>query len=275
MTGSEAQTFEFLSAEERRLSERFVEDGFVVAPAENRAALDAIRRLVVEQACGWLGCERPADEGAFLEGIAGRVPPDRLNEFRLAVIAGVNAAPWLRAAYFAVARRAVETIVGNELCMQRRVNFSIQLPNDASSILPIHADVWSGDSPFEVVLWIPLVDVRRTKSMFLLPPAPAAALHEKFHTIAGKSAEEIFRMAEPDLRWMEMDYGQFLLFNQNLPHGNRNNREPETRWSMNCRFKGVFTPYADKKLGEFFEPITLRAASRIGMSYQLPGGFDE
>jgi sporadic carbohydrate cluster 2OG-Fe(II) oxygenase len=280
MDGPEPAAFEsfdgdFLTAGERRLSNRFVDDGYVIDEAENRAALDAIRRLVVEQACAWLGCPHPADEGMFLESIADRVAPERLNEFRLAVIAGVNAAPWLRAAYFAVARRAIETIVGNELCMQRRINLSIQMPNDASSILPIHADVWSGDSPFEVVLWIPLVDVRRTKSMFLLPPGPAVALHDRFHAIAGKSAEEIFRLAEPDLLWMELDYGQYMLFNQNLPHGNRNNAEPETRWSMNCRFKGVFTPYADKKLGEFFEPITLRAASRIGMGYELPGGFDE
>jgi hypothetical protein len=39
---------------------------------------------------------------------------------------------------------------------------------------------------------------------------------------------------------------------------------------MNCRFKGVFTPYGDKKLGEFFEPVTLRAASKTGMEYKLP-----
>jgi len=39
---------------------------------------------------------------------------------------------------------------------------------------------------------------------------------------------------------------------------------------MNCRFKGVFTPYGDKKIGEFFEPITLKAASQKGMSYRLP-----
>ncbi|EMJ37439.1 hypothetical protein LEP1GSC079_0286 [Leptospira interrogans str. FPW1039] len=39
---------------------------------------------------------------------------------------------------------------------------------------------------------------------------------------------------------------------------------------MNCRFKSVFTPYGDKKLGEFFEPITLRAASKIGMEYRFP-----
>ena len=57
-------------------------------------------------------------------------------------------------------------------------------------------------------------------------------------------------------------------------HGNRVNETRETRWSMNCRFKGVFTPYAEKNLGEFFEPITLRAASRIGLSYELPDGFD-
>jgi len=39
---------------------------------------------------------------------------------------------------------------------------------------------------------------------------------------------------------------------------------------MNCRFKGLFTPYKDKKIGEFFEPITLRPVSKIAMSYKLP-----
>lgn len=266
---------DFFCTEERALSERFLADGYLITAAEDRTALDAIRGLIVGIACKWLECPQPEDDGAFLETVGERIAPERLNDFRLAVIAGMNAASWLRPAYFAVARRTIAAVVGNELCMQRRINLSIQVPNDTSSVLPVHADVWSGDSPFEVVLWIPLVNVRRTKCMFLLPPAPTATLHERFPEIAGKSAEEIFRLTEPDMRWMEMDYGQCLLFNQNLPHGNRVNREPETRWSMNCRFKGVFTPYADKKLGEFFEPITLRAASRIGMDYELPGGFDE
>ena len=61
-----------------------------------------------------------------------------------------------------------------------------------------------------------------------------------------------------------------LIFNQNLPHGNVVNLESETRWSLNCRFKSVFSPYGDKKIGEFFEPITLRAISKIGMNYKYP-----
>ena len=68
----------------------------------------------------------------------------------------------------------------------------------------------------------------------------------------------------------ELKAGEVLIFNQNLPHGNRVNQESETRWSMNCRFKSVFTPYGDKKIGEFFEPVTLKAASRVGMNYRFP-----
>ena len=39
---------------------------------------------------------------------------------------------------------------------------------------------------------------------------------------------------------------------------------------MNCRFKGIFTPYKDKKLGEFYEPITLKSATKRGLNYKLP-----
>ena len=59
-------------------------------------------------------------------------------------------------------------IIGNELVMQKNINLSIQLPKDESSLLPIHSDTWSGDSPFESVLWIPLVNCFKTKSMFIL-----------------------------------------------------------------------------------------------------------
>ena len=146
----------------------------------------------------------------------------------------------------------------------------MQLPNDNSSLLPVHADVWSGDSPFEVVVWLPLVNCYGTKSMFLLPPEPARRLNARFGEFWGKSSEELYQEIKSDLSWIEIDYGQVMVFNQNLPHGNRINEENETRWSLNSRFKSVFSPYGDKKLGEFFEPITLRAASRIGMDYQFP-----
>ena len=89
----------------------------------------------------------------------------------------------------------------------------------------------------------------------------------------GQSAEDLYRAIEDDLVRPDLPFGKVLVFSQNLMHGNRINDTGETRWSMNCRFKGLFTPYADKRLGEFFEPLNIKAASRMGMEYRLPGGF--
>ena len=266
---------DFSLTTDRELADRFLKDGFIIAPSEDRAALDRMQNCIANFAAAFLKVDAPSDAGAFLNGIAGRVPEGHLNDFRLAVIDGINSTDWFRRAYFDTARNLVERIVGNELCMQRRINLSIQLPQDQSSLLPVHSDTWSGDSPFEIVLWIPLVDCFKTKSMYLLPPAEAAAFDHDFKQRAGASAEDIYHSIKQEVRWMEVSYGSVLLFNQNLPHGNRINLEAEARWTMNCRFKGVFTPYQDKKLGEFFEPITLRPATRAAMAYRPPEKFEE
>jgi sporadic carbohydrate cluster 2OG-Fe(II) oxygenase len=76
--------------------------------------------------------------------------------------------------------------------MQQRINLSIQMPNDTSSLLPVHADTWSGDSPFEVVVWLPLVNCFGTKAMYLLPPKKSEKFSEQFAKRGGSSSETIF-----------------------------------------------------------------------------------
>ncbi|MDP6709259.1 MAG: hypothetical protein QF893_23215 [Alphaproteobacteria bacterium] len=265
----------FLDAEEAALSRRFLDDGHVVLPVADRPALDRLRDEIARLAAAHLGAAEPEDGDAFLNGIHHQVTAEALNALRLAVINGINAPAWSRQAYFSLARRALECLVGNELAMQRRLNLSIQMPSDASALLAVHADVWDGDSPFEAVVWLPLVDSYRTKSMFLLSPEAERRHEADFARFQDKSTDDLFRAVEDDLVWLDVPYGSVLLFNQNLMHGNVVNAEAESRWSMNCRFKSLFSPYAGKRLGEFFEPITIRAASRVGMSYEMPGGFVE
>jgi len=84
------------------------------------------------------------------------------------------------------------------------------------------------------------------------------------------SSEQIFKKIKKHLHWINIKYGEVMIFNQCLPHGNTINKEKETRWSLNCRFKSVFSPYADKKIGEFFEPVTLRTVSELAIKYNLP-----
>ena len=186
------------------------------------------------------------------------------------MIVGINAESEFREQYFNLARPYLYTLVGNELSMQLRINLSIQFPGDESSLIPVHADTWSGDSPFEVVVWTPLVDCYGSKSMYILRPEQNKRIEKTFDLRTGDSSENLYQSISNEVKWLEVKYGEVMIFNQALPHGNRVNTENETRWSMNCRFKSVFTPYGDKKLGEFFEPVTLRAASKTGMDFKLP-----
>ena len=109
------------------------------------------------------------DDQEFLDNIKKYLKPKNLNEFKLKILHKVNSNISFRKKFFEISKNLVESIVGNELLMQLRIGMSVQLPHDKSALLPVHADTWSGVSPFESVIWLPLVDCQKTKSMFILP----------------------------------------------------------------------------------------------------------
>ena len=261
----------FLSDDENTLEKEYLEKGYIVGKIQEKETISWIRRSLINIAKEELKIKKTISEDKFLDSIHEHLAVSQLNDFRLAMISKMNLLPEFRQNYYKVVKPYLDIIVGNELSMQLKINLSIQLPGDDSSLLPVHADTWSGDSPFEVVAWIPLVDCYDTKSMFILPKDKYSNLSNNFKKMAGANSDDLFKSLEKDIKWLKIKYGEFLVFNQALPHGNRVNMENESRWSMNCRFKAVFTPYGDKKIGEFFEPITLRPASICGLNYKLPG----
>jgi len=268
--------FSFDDPHEREVCSRFLDRGYHIQNVEDTTALDTIRKLVVKAAWNHLGLDKPSDPEEFLNTVHQHVAVSDLNAFRLSVIRAVHEAPWFRAAYFNLARQALTTLVGNELAMQRSMGLSVQMPDDDSSLLPLHADVWDGDSPYEVVMWLPLVHCHDTKTMYILPPEQDVAAKATMSAFRDKSVEDFYQSIKSNLEWVDIHYGQVMIFSQNLIHGNCLNVEPETRWSFNCRFKSLLSPYGPMKpLGESFEPIFIRPTTRFGMDYSHPEGFDE
>lgn len=261
----------FLDKKDLDLFEEYYKKGRIIAPVEDLSLLNKITDAIASEAANYLNANIVGSSKDFLDDIHKFVSSEKLNTLRLHVIRKLNKEPWLRPAYFKLAKSLLEAIVGNELCMQKNINLSIQLPDDDSSLLFTHADVWSGDSPYEVVVWLPLVDVFNSKSMYLLPPELNESMQDRMSSL--ETAELLYEEIENKIEWIKIDYGNVMLFNQNLMHGNRINKELASRWSMNCRFKSIMSPYADKRLGEFFEPISLRPATKIGMTYNMPRGF--
>lgn len=267
----------FLTPEEERLSRDFLDNGYVIRDVDDRAALGAVRSALVDLACKHLKIGRPLDDGIFLDTIHEQVRPEKLNDLRLHVFRAMNEFAWLRPTYYALGRSLLHALVGNELAMQSRVNLSVQMANDNSSLLDLHSDVYGGETPFQVVQWLPFVDVAGTKSMFILPQAKSREIAKQLSSFSDGGMAALFDRVKDDLVWLDIPYGKVLIFDSSCLHGNVVNKTPTSRWSINCRFTGLFTPYTsyEKKLGSFYLPITTRAASKVGMRYEQPGGFTE
>ncbi len=261
--------YNFISDSEKKISIEFETKGYIIKKIPKKF-FNEIEKEFVNFIKKKLKIKKNYNNSFLLNNFHKFLKSDDLNKFRVNLISHINKSFRFKKNFFLSAKPYLELLVGNELMMQNNISLSIQLPKDDSSLLPIHSDVWSGDSPFEVVVWMPLVNCSKTKSMYLLPPSKYKKIEKKFKSLLSKDSEIIFEKIKKNVKWINIKRGEILLFNQSLPHGNRVNLENETRWSMNCRFKSIFSPYGDKKLGEFFQPITLKKVSELAMNYKLP-----
>lgn len=256
----------FLNDHEKRQSNKFLSKGYIISKVESQNSLEYIHQLIDKKINKILQSKKKIN----LNYLHKYINTNELNYFRVELISELNKDQELRYHYFNIARSSIYNLAGNELMMQKNINLSIQFPNDDSSLLPIHSDVWSGDSPYEINLWIPLVDCYKTKSMYILEQKNLKYFLKKMEKGKYYGSDKIFNVLKNKLKYLIIKNGQCLLFNQSLPHGNVVNLEKETRVSMNCRFKSIFSPYGDKKIGEFFLPITTRAVTKSALDFKFP-----
>lgn len=255
----------FLTNHEKNLNKNFLKNGYVIC-SSNKKSLNYIDTFFKKILRKLLKTNKKIDYN-FLHKF---IDIKNLNEFRLNLLYHINKDNFFKFHYFNLAKDQIYSLVGNELMMQKNINISIQFPNDDTSLLPVHSDVWSGDSPYEINLWVPLVNCYKTKSMYILSPKENIKLIHKMKNKKYHSSEQIFKLIKNKVKWLNVKKNAFLLFDQTMPHGNVVNKENETRISMNCRFKNVFSPYSDKKIGEYFVPITLRSMTEVGSRFKSP-----
>lgn len=193
------------------------------------------------------------------------VPVSDLNTFRLQLISKFNARSAASDIIYNATRPLLRELLGNDIAIQKNIGLSIQYPNDASSLLPIHNDVLDSDcSPYELVIWIPLVNCYSTKSMYFLPFGYSATILDylgHFQRIRKSSFSEV-RSHYP-LESLDIDFPSYALFSHSIWHGNTINLTEETRISLNVRVKNVFTPYRGKRLGDTFKIANISEISSL------------
>ncbi len=253
-----------------KISNDYLKNGYVILPIKNLYSFNKMEKSILKIIHSTLSANKIKINSDFtFDNFHKYISLNLLNKLRLEIINKMINLNSLRDLYYNIFQEYLDIIVGNEIMMQRRVNLSIQIPKDNSSLLHIHTDTWSGDSPFEVVGWLPFVNCYNSKSMYILPKKKNDIIFKQMVNKKFKgNNNSIYKKVKKDLIWLNIKKGNLLLFNQNLLHGNIVNSENETRWSMNCRFKSVFSPYYQKEIGEFFQPFKLRPATIDGLKYR-------
>ncbi|MDA9956146.1 hypothetical protein N9D06_01785 [Candidatus Pelagibacter sp.] len=258
-------------------SKSFYTNGYIIGKIENLNYFQKIEKEISKIVLKFLNLKKKPY--FLLENLHKYIDYEQINLLRVEVYKQLNQKKWFREIYFSLAKKTIQDIVGDELAMQSNVNFSFQLPNDSTSQLSIHADSLSGESMFQVVLWIPLMQVSKTSSMYVLSKDESIKNIKNLKKFQHHGMEKIYHSCKKKIKFLTIKKKQFLLFSPNLLHGNVINKEKITRISMNCRFKNLFSPYNNnqkhfgKRLGYFYSPLKIKPVTQFSLDFKIPNEF--
>ena len=203
-----------------------------------------------------------------------KIAISKLNDFRIKVFEELNKNN-LHSLLYKMCEDEINFLCSRDLAVQKRINISFHLPNDKSSIIDLHSDTLSGQSPFELVQWIPLCDVDGSNSMYFFNSKKSELINKNLKKYERKGFSKILDDYLKKDDYLELKYGQVLLFSPTNWHGNSINKTSKSRVSINLRYKPLFSPKhefisSEKGLGTFYKLLNLSEVSKIGMKYKLP-----
>lgn len=194
-----------------------------------------------------------------------------LNKLRFTIYNKINTKKFSDI-YYNVAKKYLDKLVGNEISMQKKINLSIQIPKDKDSLLDLHSDIYAGESPFQVVVWIPLVNVYDTKSMYITEPKFNKVMNSLLLESNKYTSKNMYSRNKKKFKFIRVNYGEILIFSPLMLHGNTVNKTKETRFSLNCRFKSLLSPYdvlvkSHRNIPNFYRPLNIKPMTKIGFNY--------
>ena len=183
----------------------------------------------------------------------------QLNTIRINLIKELNKDEKIIQNLYKIFSPDLKKILGSDIVGQRKVNLVIHKPKD-QAVAPIHRDS-PPNSAHEIVLWLPIVNCFKTKSINILKSEFTKSVNKMFLN-KKSSYKKIENFFKKNTQAISCNYGQVLLFLTTNFHYIPINKEDETRFSLNFRFKNLFSTYGSKSYPEYFKIVNLTKKSR-------------
>ena len=257
----------------KNLETNFEKNGYVIVPA-NKEILEQIRNFIfsIVKKDKSIKFKKTLDIDYILNNFHKFIKLDKLNNFRFNIYNKINNGKKFHDLYYKLSKYYLDHLVGNEISMQKKINLSIQMPRDKDSLLDLHSDIYAGESPFQVVVWIPLVDAYETKSMFFTTPKNNKKMNDQLLNTNKFTTKVMYYKNKKKFKFLKVNYGEILIFSPLILHGNTINITKETRFSLNCRFKSLLSPYdvikkSHRNIPNFYRPLNIKPMTKIGFNY--------
>jgi sporadic carbohydrate cluster 2OG-Fe(II) oxygenase len=253
----------------------FEKNGYVIVPGDI-SLLDNLRKKIFSDIKNNKKIKNKTNDSKNITRVFNNfheyVNLKEINNVRFSLYKKINTKKSFSENYYNIAKKYLDELVGNELSMQKKINLSIQMPNDKDSLLDLHSDIYAGESPFQVVVWIPLVNAYDTKSMFFTNPKFNQKMNEKLLNSYKYTTKQMYNKNKKKFQFLKINYGEILIFSPLILHGNTMNKTKETRFSLNCRFKSLLSPYdvtvkSHRNIPNFYRPLNIKPMTKIGFNY--------
>lgn len=237
-------------------------DGLVILKNENLNSYQFVKDKILNS----VSCQS-------LEKLHLQANSNTVNELRINAYNEINAIDGWEKIYYSMAEKTLMALFGPDLLIQRKLNLSIQMPGDITSVLGLHMDTLSGQSPFEVVMWVPFTNVNASNGMYYFDRETSKKMRLEMPLYEDKGLEYLRKKYWDKRKELALSEAEVVIFSGTLFHGNVTNETQTTRISINCRFKNLFSPAArnmstaERDVGIFYKLYSTSPVTRIGMEY--------
>jgi len=187
------------------------------------------------------------------------------NDFRLKVIKRINNIDNLHNMFFEIFKEKMIDFFGKDIAVQKNINLTIQRPHDFFRA-QLHRES-PPDTAYEIVLWVPLVNCKKTMSLYLFPLKDSQKV-EKVLKTQTKKENDLEKYALKKGIGVDVNFGEYIIFCSKVYHYIPINIENNTRWSINLRYKNMFSPYGKKGYLDYFKPIHFSEATNLALRYE-------
>ncbi len=139
----------------------------------------------------------------------------------------------------------VESLCGKELFLQRRAHTVVNVPGAGQAKQWPHYEMMSGISPHTYIIWAPLHDLEDQGGVYYIDQHTSLEIMKKEEESGLVNGPTVLNMMH-DQKPTQLKFGQAIIFNPFILHGNISFNSDLARIACNVRFQSCHRPLLQK-----------------------------